>query len=256
MLDWLTDPAGWAALLTLTAMEIVLGIDNVVFISVLVARLPEEQAKRARAIGLLLALVFRVLLLSLLTWIIGLTKPVISLFGLGLSWRDLILLGGGGFLVAKATHEIHAGLEGDPEDAQGGAAPRAFMTAIMQIAIVDLVFSIDSIVTAIGMADNLAIMVAAVLLSMIVMYVASGPVSAFIAAHPTTKMLALAFLILIGASLCAEATGFHLPRGYIYAAMAFSACVEMINITAARRRKAARKARAAQAEKQPVGSEG
>lgn len=242
MLDWLTDPAGWAALLTLTAMEIVLGIDNVVFISVLVARLPEDQAKRARGIGLLLALVFRILLLSVLTWIIGLTKPVLTIASLSLSWRDLILLGGGAFLVAKATHEIHAGLEGDHEADGKANAPKAFVGAIVQIAVVDLVFSIDSIVTAIGMADNLSIMVTAVLLSMLVMYVASGPVSAFIAAHPTTKMLALSFLILIGASLCAEATGFHLPRGYIYAAMAFSACVEFINITASRRMKRRRAA--------------
>ena len=245
MFDWLTDPAGWAALVTLTAMEIVLGIDNVVFISVLVARLPEDQARKARAVGLLLALVFRILLLSLLTWIIGLTKPVFTLIGHGFSWRDLILLGGGAFLVAKATHEIHAGMEGE-HDENAGAAPKAFVGAILQIALVDLVFSIDSIVTAIGMADNLAIMVAAVLLSMGVMYVASGPVAAFIAAHPTTKMLALSFLILIGASLCAEATGFHLPRGYIYAAMAFSACVEAINITAGRKARQRRAAKRSQ----------
>jgi predicted tellurium resistance membrane protein TerC len=235
-LAWLSDPAGWAALLTLTAMEVVLGIDNVVFISVLVSRLPAEQAKRARAIGLALALVFRIMLLSLLAWIIGLTQPVLTVASLALSWRDIILLAGGGFLIFKATHEIHAGIEGDhDEPGEGSGKPRAFMTAIGQIALIDLVFSIDSIVTAIGMADNLTIMVAAVVISMVVMYVASGPVSAFIAAHPTTKMLALSFLILIGVSLCAEATGFHFPRGYIYAAMAFAAVVEAINILASKR---------------------
>jgi len=241
MFDWIASPAGWAALVTLSAMEIVLGIDNIVFISVLVSRLPADQAKKARAIGLAMALIFRILLLSVLTYIIGLTQPVLSLGTLTLSWRDIILIAGGAFLVAKATHEIHAGVEGEAEG-EPGAKPPSFAAAIFQITLIDLVFSVDSIVTAIGMSDNLGIMISAVVISMVVMYVASGPVSAFISAHPTTKMLALAFLILIGAALVAEGTGFHLPRGYIYSAMAFAAVVEMINITAARRRKKARTA--------------
>ncbi len=241
MLEWMSDPAGWVALITLTAMEIVLGIDNIVFISVLVARLPKEQADKARVIGLGMALVFRVMLLFALTWIIGLTAPVISGFGLSLSWRDIILLVGGGFLIAKATHEIHAGMEGDPDENER-PAPSAFLAAVAQIAVIDMVFSIDSIITAIGMVDDVSIMIAAVVVSMGVMFVASGPVSDFVSRHPTTKMLALSFLILIGASLVAESTGFHLPRGYIYSAMAFAAVVEVINVIAARNRKAKRAA--------------
>lgn len=237
----MTDPAGWAALVTLTAMEIVLGIDNIVFISVLVARLPPDQAERARTIGILLALVFRIGLLFALTWIIGLTDPVVEGFGFAFSWRDLILLAGGGFLIAKATHEIHAEIEGGPEDKEK-TAPNAFMAAVLQITVIDMVFSIDSIVTAIGMADDVSIMIVAVLISMAVMYLASGPVSGFVSRHPTTKMLALAFLILIGASLVAEATGYHLPRGYIYSAMAFAAAVEAINVFARRKRAAAGRA--------------
>ncbi len=239
MFQWLSDPAGWAAFTTLTAMEIVLGIDNIVFISVLVARLPKDQADKARIIGLLLALVFRIALLFTLTWIIGLTRPVLSGFGYALSWRDIILLVGGGFLIWKATHEIHAGMEPDPDE-KPAPAPGAFFGAVAQIAVVDMVFSIDSIVTAIGMADDLSIMVSAVVISMAVMYFASGPVADFVSRHPTTKMLALSFLVLIGASLVAEATGHHLPRGYIYSAMAFAAAVEAINVIAAKRRRAAR----------------
>lgn len=242
MFDWIADPAGWAALATLTAMEVILGIDNVIFISVLVSRLPKEQADKARTIGLALAFLFRVGLLFTLTWMIGLVEPVFELFGRGFSWRDIILFAGGAFLVAKATHEIHQSMEEDELAETQAAAPKFFFAAILQIAVVDLVFSIDSIITAIGMADQLGIMIAAVVIAMVVMYVSSGPVSAFIADHPTTKMLALAFLILIGASLCAEASGFHLPRGYIYAAMAFAAAVETINIMAARKKKKKTKA--------------
>ena len=241
MFEWMTDPAGWAALATLTAMEVILGIDNVIFISVLVSRLPKEQADKARTIGLALAFVFRVGLLFTLTWMIGLVEPVFSIFGKGFSWRDIILFVGGAFLVAKATHEIHQSMEEDELSEIEAAAPKFFFAAILQIAVVDLVFSIDSIITAIGMADQLGVMIAAVVIAMVVMYVSSGPVSAFIAEHPTTKMLALAFLILIGASLCAEASGFHLPRGYIYAAMAFAAAVETINIMAASKKKKRKK---------------
>ena len=241
MFEWMMDPAGWAALATLTAMEVILGIDNVIFISVLVSRLPKEQADKARTIGLILAFAFRVGLLFTLTWMIGLVEPVFQLFGKGYSWRDIILFVGGAFLLAKATHELHKSMEEDELSDMEAAAPKLFFAAILQIAVVDLVFSIDSIITAIGMADQLGVMIAAVVIAMIVMYVSSGPVSDFIAEHPTTKMLALAFLILIGASLCAEATGFHLPRGYIYAAMAFAAAVETINILAANKKKKRKK---------------
>jgi predicted tellurium resistance membrane protein TerC len=236
MFDWIADPAGWAALVTLSAMEIVLGIDNVVFISVLVAKLPAAQAERARQVGLAMALVFRVLMLFALTSIMKLTTPVLTIAGQGISWRDLILIAGGLFLIAKATHEIHNEIEGPGEKAAKAEAPRAFGAAIAQIALIDLVFSVDSIVTAIGMASNIGIMIAAVVVAMLVMYVASGVVGRFIAAHPTTKMLALSFLILIGMSLCAEGLGVHVPRGYIYFAMAFAAAVETVNVVARRKR--------------------
>jgi predicted tellurium resistance membrane protein TerC len=239
--SWMSDPAGWVALATLTVMEIVLGIDNVVFISVLVARLPADQAERARKIGIALALVFRIILLMMLAWLIGLTDPIATLFGHGLSWRDVILLVGGLFLLFKATHEIHRNIEeaGEAEAEMKARQPAMFMTAIVQIAIIDIVFSIDSIVTAIGMAQHIGVMVTAVVLSMIVMYVASGPVARFVAEHPTTKMLALSFLILIGVSLVADGWGQHIPRGYIYFAMAFSTGVEVLNVIVRRRKKRA-----------------
>ncbi|MDI4232312.1 TerC family protein [Bradyrhizobium sp. 31Argb] len=239
MIELLASPEAWAALLTLTALEIVLGIDNVIFLSVLVSRIPPHQAKRARQIGLFLALVFRILLLSLLVWLIGLTEPVITVRGLALSWRDIILIGGGLFLIAKATHEIHGEVEapeGEEEAASGGSA---FFWVIVQIIIIDMVFSLDSIITAIGMAQDLEVMVAAVVIACIVMYVSSGPVARFVAEHPTTKMLALAFLVLIGVALVADGFSFHIPRGYIYFAMAFAAAVEMFNVLARRNRKKA-----------------
>jgi predicted tellurium resistance membrane protein TerC len=242
MLDWMADPTGWAALITLTVMEIVLGIDNVVFISVLVAKLPVEQAARARRIGLALALLFRVALLFTLTAIIALTHPVFTIFNQGFSWRDIVLIAGGLFLIAKATHEIHSEMEDEERGPSGVTVKAAFTAAILQIAIVDLVFSVDSIITAIGMADDVMIMIIAVILAMIVMYLASGFVSRFIAAHPTTKMLALSFLILIGISLVAEGFQLHFPRGYIYFAMVFAAAVEAVNI-AARRKKGRRRDR-------------
>ena len=195
MLTLLTDPSTWLALLTLTVMEIVLGIDNIVFISVLVSNLPKEMAANARQIGLLLALVFRILLLLVLTWLIGLTQPVVSGFGFDLSWKDLILIGGGLFLLYKATHEMHKAVE-EPELGAPQAPPRgSFIAVIVQIAIIDMVFSIDSIVTAIGMAQHVEVMIAAVVIAVGIMYVASGTVAGFIARHPTTKMLALAFLL-------------------------------------------------------------
>ncbi len=234
-LDLLFQASAWASLLTLTAMEIVLGIDNIVFISVLVSRLPAEQSKRARQIGLALALVFRILLLLVLSWLIGLTEPVITIFGNGLSWRDLILLAGGVFLIYKATHEIHQGVEGEGEE---NAKPvvAGFAAIVAQIIVIDMVFSVDSIVTAIGMAEHVEIMILAVIIAMGVMYLASGAISSFIERHPTTKMLALAFLLMIGVALVADAFGFHIPRGYIYTAMAFSAFVEILNVAAKRKR--------------------
>jgi predicted tellurium resistance membrane protein TerC len=237
MIDLLFDPQAWAALVALSALEIVLGIDNVIFISVMVARLPAEQAKRARQIGLALAFVFRIILLFTLTWMMQLTAPVVTLFGTGISGRDIILIGGGLFLIAKATHEIHAEIEArDDEPAEGAARHKAFLWVVAQLALVDLVFSLDSIITAIGMAQQIEIMIAAVVIAMIVMYVASGPVSHFVADHPTTKMLALAFLVLIGVALVADGFDFHIPRGYIYASMAFAAAVEVVNVIAGRNR--------------------
>jgi predicted tellurium resistance membrane protein TerC len=235
MLAWVTDFDIWASLATLTAMEIVLGIDNVVFISVLVSRLEPDAAVRARQLGLGLALLFRVVLLIGLVWIIGLTAPLFAIWGHPFSWRDLILFAGGAFLLYKATHEIHKGVEGD--DGHGpGKVPASFGMVIAQIALIDLVFSIDSIITAIGMAEHVPVMIAAVVIAMIVMYVAAGAIASFIQRHPTTKMLALAFLIMIGAALVADSFGFHFPRGYIYSAMAFSAAVEVLNVLAQRRR--------------------
>jgi predicted tellurium resistance membrane protein TerC len=240
MMHLLTSPEAWAALLTLTALEIVLGIDNVIFLSVIVSRIPQAQAKRARQIGLLLALLFRILLLSLLVWLIGLTQPVLTVMEVALSWRDIILIGGGLFLIAKATHEIHGEVEAREGDGEAKSSAGAFFWVIVQIVIIDLVFSLDSIITAIGMAQDLEIMIAAVVIACIIMYVSSGPVARFVAEHPTTKMLALAFLVLIGVALVADGFSFHIPRGYIYFAIAFSAAVEMFNVLAKRnRRKAA-----------------
>lgn len=238
MFDWLSDPAIWASLVTLTAMEIVLGIDNVVFISVIAARLPAERSKRARQIGLSLALVFRIILLLGITWIIGLTKPLFSVLDQDISWRDIILIAGGLFLIFKATRELHLAIEGADGEVKQVASGDQFMTIIAQIAVIDMVFSIDSIITAVGMADHVEVMIAAVMISILVMYIASGPVAAFIERHPTTKTLALSFLLLIGVALVADGLEFHIPRGYIYFAMAFSAIVETINVLMQSRRKA------------------
>ncbi|MEN3289124.1 MAG: hypothetical protein V7634_3424 [Bradyrhizobium sp.] len=236
MIELLTSPEAWAALVTLTALEIVLGIDNVIFLSVIVARIPQPQATRARQIGLALALLFRIVLLSVLVWLIGLTEPVITVSDLGLSWRDLILIGGGLFLIAKATHEIHGEVEAREGEGHGSGGAHSFFWVIVQIIIIDLVFSLDSIITAIGMAQQLEIMIAAVVIAMIIMYVSSGPVARFVAAHPTTKMLALAFLVLIGVALVADGFQFHIPRGYIYFAIVFAVAVEFFNVLASRNR--------------------
>jgi predicted tellurium resistance membrane protein TerC len=227
---------GLAALLTLSVLEIVLGIDNLVFISVLTARLPARDAKLARGVGLSLAFLFRILLLASLTFLIRLTQPIITAFGVGFSWRDFILIGGGLFLLAKGTHEIHNEMEGEHGVRQGRSRD-ALVAVIAQIAVIDLVFSIDSIVTAIGLADDLEVMVVAVVIAMVIMYFAAGPVGDFIAKHPTTKMLALSFLLLIGMALIADGFHFHIPRGYIYAAMAFAGLVEVFNVLAQRNRK-------------------
>ncbi|CAM5766263.1 membrane protein [Labrys miyagiensis] len=236
MIDLLSDPQAWAALVTLTAMEIILGVDNIVFISVLVSKLPPAEARRARSLGLLMALVFRLVLLFCLSWLIGLTEPVLELLGKGLSWRDLILIAGGLFLLFKATHEIHNEFEHDGGGPPQAAAGGAFTGIILQVALIDIVFSINSIVTAIGMAQHLPVMIAAVILAMAFMFLASGPIGGFIHRHPTTKVLALAFLMLIGVSLVADGVGMHIPRGYIYFAMAFAAGVETVNVLVKQRR--------------------
>jgi predicted tellurium resistance membrane protein TerC len=239
----LADPHAWAALITLTVLEIVLGIDNLVFISVLTSRLDEEKARRARQIGLSLAFIFRVVMLAGLTWLMGLTAPLITVFGMAVSWRDIILIGGGLFLIAKATHEIHSEVEAREEDAEVVSTKQAFAWIVGQLVVVDLVFSLDSIITAIGMAEDLEVMIAAVVIAMIVMYAAAGPVGAFISDHPTTKMLALAFLVLIGMALVADGFEFHIPRGYIYFAMAFAGAVEAFNVMARRNRQRRRRRR-------------
>lgn len=239
MIDLLLDPNAWIAFATLTLMEVVLGVDNVIFISVLVSRLPKEQADRARTIGLSLALIFRVALLLVLSWIIALSQPVFSAFGHGFSWRDIILLGGGLFLIYKAVHEMHAEIEEPHEPTLKEQAKAALSGIITQIILLDLVFSIDSIITAIGMAQHVEVMIAAVIVAVGLMFLASGPIAGFVAKHPTTKMLALAFLLLIGVSLVADGVGFHIDKGYIYAAMGFAVLVEAVNIISKQRKLAA-----------------
>lgn len=233
-LDWLTSPEAWIALLTLTALEIVLGIDNIVFISILSGKLPEHQQRLARQGGLALALLSRILLLFSISWVVSLTTPLFTLFGLGISGRDLILIVGGFFLVGKATYEIHERLEG--EEGHGSAAAKASLVAVLiQIMLLDVVFSLDSVITAVGMVDELAIMVLAVIIAVGIMLVSAEPVSRFVNQHPTVKMLALAFLILIGTTLIVDGLHQHIPKGYIYSAMAFSVFVEMLNLLARRR---------------------
>jgi len=237
IVEFLTDPNVWASFLALSAMEIVLGIDNVVFISVMVQRLPKEQQLTARRVGLSLALVFRVIMLAFIAWFIHMTVPIVTVGDYAFSWRDLILLAGGLFLLFKGTREIHDGIEGEEDENGTNLVVQSLTAAIVQIAIIDLVFSVDSIITAVGMAEHIEVMIAAVAVAIAVMYFASGPVAAFIERHPTTKMLALSFLLLIGAALVADAFHFHIPRGYIYFAMAFSAGVEVINVLATRKRR-------------------
>lgn len=233
-MEMLTDPQVWLAFATLTALEIVLGIDNIIFISILVGRLPKQQQARGRTIGLALAMLTRILLLLSITWVMGLSAELFSLLGRGISGRDLILIGGGLFLLAKSTLEIHGSLEGEEHERSGGAGA-SFVGVITQIAIIDIVFSLDSVITAVGLADHVEVMIAAVVIAVLVMMVLAGPISDFVDRHPTIKMLALSFLILIGTALVGEGLGFHIPKGYIYFAMAFSVGVEMLNIQARKR---------------------
>ena len=226
----LTDPNAWVALATLTMLEIVLGVDNVIFISILSGRLPEEQQGKARRLGLALALFGRVLLLLSISWVMGLTSDFAHPFGHGISGRDLILLGGGLFLIAKSTHEIHASLEGDAHGQGGTGAAPSFGSVIAQILALDLIFSLDSVVTAVGMARDIEVMIAAVVLAILFMMWSARRVSEFIHQHPTVKMLALSFLLLVGMALIADAFDVHVPRGYIYFAMGFSIFVEVLNL--------------------------
>jgi predicted tellurium resistance membrane protein TerC len=227
--SWLVDPSAWIALLTLTALEVVLGVDNVIFISILAGRLPRREQALARRVGLVLAALSRIALLLSINWLARLRAPLFTLFGQGFSGRDLILMGGGLFLVAKATYEIHQRLEGEEGHATARVAP-SLGSVVAQIVLLDLVFSLDSVITAIGMARQVEVMVAAILLAVAIMLGAAGVVSAFIERHPTVKMLALSFLLLIGVVLIAEGFDQHVPRGYIYFAMGFSVFVELLNL--------------------------
>ena len=228
-MELLLDPQAWIALATLTALEIVLGVDNIIFITVLVGRLPPERRQRARLIGLALAMLTRILLLLVLAWIMTLTRPLFEALGREISGRDAILFGGGLFLLWKSVHEIHNSLEGEPH-AEGRPAAAGFAAVIAQIAVIDIVFSLDSVITAVGMVSQIPVMVAAIMLAVVVMMFAAGPIGEFVDRHPTIKMLALSFLILVGFALIAESFNVHVPKGYIYFAMAFSVGVEMLNL--------------------------
>lgn len=236
-MEWMSNPESWIALLTLTVLEVVLGIDNVIFISILAGKLPKEQQGKARKVGLGLAMFIRLALLASIAWIAKLTSPLFPLFGQEISGRDLILLIGGLFLLAKATHEIHDKLEGEEGHASARVAA-SFTSVIVQILALDIVFSLDSVITAVGMADELVIMMAAVVIAVGVMFFAAGPISNFVERHPTVKMLALSFLLLIGMSLVAEGFEQHISKGYIYFAMGFSVFVEMLNLRLHKKAKA------------------
>jgi predicted tellurium resistance membrane protein TerC len=229
-MEWLSSPEAWAALTTLTLLEIVLGVDNIIFISILVGRLPEAQRQRARVLGLGFAMGTRILLLLLLTWIMRLQANLFTVFDVDVSGRDLILIGGGLFLLAKATLEIHESLEGSGAEGQHAGRHAAFMSTIVQIGLIDIVFSLDSVITAVGLADEIAVMITAIVISVGVMMFAAGGIGRFVDGHPTIKMLALSFLVLIGVALIAEGIDVHIPKGYIYFAMAFSVVVEMLNL--------------------------
>ncbi len=227
---WLSDPNAWIGLLTLASMEIVLGIDNIIFISILAGTLPKPQQPRARKLGLTGAFVTRVGLLLSIVWIVRLTRPLFTLLGHGVSGRDLILIGGGLFLIGKATYEIHAKIEGTEHGEAAPRAARSLAAVVAQIMVVDIVFSLDSVITAVGMVDDVSLMITANVIALILMLAAAGPISDFVDRHPTIKMLALSFLVLIGTNLVAEGLGVHVPKGYTYFAMGFSVLVELLNI--------------------------
>ncbi len=235
-MELLLDPQVWVAFVTLAALEIVLGIDNIIFITILANRLPESQRDKARRLGLLLAMGTRILLLLSLAWVMRLTEPLFEIAGHGLSGRDLILFFGGLFLIGKSTMEIHSSLEGPEEHTVGASAKISFMGVIVQIGLLDIIFSLDSVITAVGLVDQGAVLFAAIVVAVLVMMVAAGPIGDFVERHPTIKILALSFLILIGFALVGEGVGLHIPKGYIYFAMAFSLSVEMLNMRMRRRR--------------------
>jgi predicted tellurium resistance membrane protein TerC len=251
-MEWFVDPQIWASFVTLAALEIVLGIDNLVFIALLAGRLPPAQRDRARKLGLALALGTRLVLLGSIFWMVHLTYPVFSLAGHGFSWRDLILIGGGGFLLFKGTREIHLRVDGEDEGEGAGRKGAGFAGTVVQIMLLDLVFSLDSVITAVGIAEEIWVMVAAIVVAMALMLAASGPLAAFIERHASVKMLALSFLLLIGMVLVADGLGFHVPRGYIYAAMGFSVLVEGLNLPVAQRRRTRRNRMNANRPNQPL----
>jgi predicted tellurium resistance membrane protein TerC len=228
-MEWILRPEAWIALATLTSLEIVLGIDNIIFITIIVGRMPAGQQSSGRLLGLSLAMLTRIALLLSITWVMGLTADLFSIYGHGVSGRDVILIGGGLFLLAKSTHEIHQSLEGgDIETGEGSTS--GFVATLIQIALIDIVFSLDSVITAVGLAKDIPVMILSIMIAVVIMMVASKSIGEFVERHPTIKMLALSFLILVGVTLLAEGAGFEFPRGYIYFAMAFSVCVEMLNL--------------------------
>jgi predicted tellurium resistance membrane protein TerC len=229
-MEWIAQPQAWIALATLTLLEIVLGIDNIIFITILTGRLPKDQRRRGRTLGLAMAMLTRILLLISLTWIMTLTTPLFTILAHEISGRDLILIAGGLFLLAKSTHEIHHSLEGGREASSRAQAARGFASVLIQIAVLDIVFSLDSVITAVGMADHLPVMILAIVIAVVVMMLSAGIIGEFVEHHPTIKMLALSFLLLVGFSLLGEGLGLHIPKGYIYFAMAFSMGVEMLNL--------------------------
>lgn len=238
MTVWLTDPEAWIALITLTALEIVLGIDNIIILTILVAKLPTHTRQLGRILGLTFAMLTRILLLLSLVWVIHLTKPLFSIFGMGISARDIILIVGGLFLIWKSTYEIHQSMEGESEQIHIQGKKVSFWGVIVQIGLIDIVFSLDSVITAVGLANHIQIMIIAIIIAVIVMMFASKTIGEFVDAHPTIKMLALSFLLLIGVFLIAEGMDFHVPKGYLYFAMAFSVGVEMLNLRYRARRQA------------------
>jgi len=234
-MEWIADPQAWIALVTLTTLEIVLGIDNIIFITILVGRLPENKRNKASMIGLSFAMITRILLLLSIVWIMKLTTPLFTIFAHSFSGRDLILLTGGLFLLAKSTHEIHQSLEGAEEGTHGGKKA-GFLAIIIQIALLDMVFSLDSVITAVGLADQIAVMIIAIVIAVGIMMVSARPIGNFVEMHPTLKMLALSFLILVGVALVGEGFHFYIPKGYIYFSMAFSVGVEMLNLKIRKRK--------------------